>query len=83
MLSCEFCEVSKNTFFTEHLWTAASELKESLMFLKLKTVGTQYKICISKKDKLLFLILRIFALLGNSKKTPSVAQMSIRVFEIM
>ena len=22
--SCEFCEISKNTFFTEHLWTAAS-----------------------------------------------------------
>ena len=21
---CEFCEVSKNTFFTEHLWTTAS-----------------------------------------------------------
>ena len=25
MFSCEFCEISKNTFFTEHLWTAASE----------------------------------------------------------
>ena len=25
VLSCEFCEISKNTFFTEHLWTAASE----------------------------------------------------------
>ena len=23
--SCELCEISKNTFFTEHLWTAASE----------------------------------------------------------
>ena len=22
--SCEFCEISKNTFFTEHLWTTAS-----------------------------------------------------------
>ena len=21
---CEFCEISKNTFFTEHLWTTAS-----------------------------------------------------------
>ena len=21
MFSCEFCEISKNTFFTEHLWT--------------------------------------------------------------
>ena len=22
--SCELCEISKNTFFTEHLWTTAS-----------------------------------------------------------
>ena len=25
VLSCEFCEISKNTFFKEHLWRAASE----------------------------------------------------------
>ena len=25
MFSCEFCENFKNTFFTEHLWTTASE----------------------------------------------------------
>ena len=25
MLSCEFCEISKNTFFTEHLRATASE----------------------------------------------------------
>ena len=24
MFSCEFCEISKNTYFTEHLWTTAS-----------------------------------------------------------
>ena len=24
VLSCKFCEISKNTFFTEHLWTTAS-----------------------------------------------------------
>ena len=24
VFSCEFCEISKNTFFVEHLWTAAS-----------------------------------------------------------
>ena len=23
VFSCEFCEISKNTFFTEHLWTTA------------------------------------------------------------
>ena len=24
VFSCEFCKISKNTFFTEHLWTTAS-----------------------------------------------------------
>ena len=24
VFSCEFCEISKNTFFKEHLWAAAS-----------------------------------------------------------
>ena len=26
VFSCEFCEISKNTFLTEHLWTTASVL---------------------------------------------------------
>ena len=26
VFSCEFCEISKNTFFAEHLWAAASAL---------------------------------------------------------
>ena len=30
MLSCEFCEISKNTFFTEHLWATAS-ISESMI----------------------------------------------------
>ena len=25
VLSCEFCELSKNTLFTEHLWARAPE----------------------------------------------------------
>ena len=24
VFSCEFCEISKNTFFVEHLWATAS-----------------------------------------------------------
>ena len=24
VFSCEFCEISKNIFFTEHLWTTAT-----------------------------------------------------------
>ena len=31
VLSCEFCEISKNTFFTEQLWTAASELVPEML----------------------------------------------------
>ena len=27
MFSCEFCEISKNTFFTEHVWTIASYIQ--------------------------------------------------------
>ena len=29
VFSCEFCEISKNTFFTEHLSTAVSESKSN------------------------------------------------------
>ena len=25
VFSCEFCEISKNTFFTEHLWVTVSD----------------------------------------------------------
>ena len=33
VFSCEFCEISKSTFFTEHLWATASKplkIKKSL-----------------------------------------------------
>ena len=30
MFSCEFCEISKNTFFTEHICATASESEEQL-----------------------------------------------------
>ena len=36
VFSCEFCEISKNTFFAEHLWATASE--QFKMKLK-KTLG--------------------------------------------
>ena len=32
VFSCEFCEISKNTFFTEHLRTTASEVKQNEVF---------------------------------------------------
>ena len=30
-VSCEFCKTFKNTFFTEHLWTTASEILKLLL----------------------------------------------------
>ena len=34
MLSCEFCEIPKNTFFTEHIWTTASEIIQKVASVK-------------------------------------------------
>ena len=31
--SCEFSEISKNTFFTEHLWATASALGNKLLYI--------------------------------------------------
>ena len=33
VFSCEFCEVSKNTFFTEYLWTTVSRAGSLIYFL--------------------------------------------------
>ena len=35
VFSCEFCEISKNTFFTEHLWTTVSDIKKDNSNFKL------------------------------------------------
>ena len=34
MFSCDICEISKNTFFTEHHWTAASVQKKQICFIR-------------------------------------------------
>ena len=39
MFSCEFCEISKNTFPTEHLQTTASEKKVLKFSDKIPLVG--------------------------------------------
>ena len=33
VFSCEFCEISKHTLFTEHLWTTASDFICGLLFI--------------------------------------------------
>ena len=35
VFSCEFCEIFKNTFFTEHVWTTASELINAFYWVNL------------------------------------------------
>ena len=43
--SCDFCEIYKNTFFTEHLWTTASGLATHrptdavIMFKRLENIN--------------------------------------------
>ena len=32
-ISCEFCEISKNTFFTERLWATASQAMLNITFI--------------------------------------------------
>ena len=39
---CEFCEISKNTYFTEHLWSAASAVSN-------KTLKAAVQRCAVKK----------------------------------
>ena len=34
VFACKFCEISKNTFFTEHLWTTASGMAISRSTLR-------------------------------------------------
>ena len=45
VLSCEFCEISKNTFFTERLWTTASETVD-IDALKISLSSALYLFCV-------------------------------------
>ena len=40
MFSCEFCKISKNTFFIEHLWTTVSEDRFFMPWLKQENART-------------------------------------------
>ena len=44
VFSCQFCEISKNTFFTEHLWTIAFNYgmlyRKKKEILKLENLST-------------------------------------------
>ena len=43
MFSCEFCELSRNTFFSEHVWATASALKLPLFHRNLFLSGFKHK----------------------------------------
>ena len=51
VFSCEFCEISKGTFFTEHLLTTASGFLVNLEKIKHGKVGFITKIILNKKYK--------------------------------
>ena len=38
VLSCQCCESSQNSFFTEHLWTAASKLFNIWIYLNIRNI---------------------------------------------
>ena len=42
VFSCEFCEISKNTFFTEHLWATASVSNRRLLNISFSLVKSNY-----------------------------------------
>ena len=44
VFSCEFCEICKNFFFTEHLWAAASGCSEKYLFSKIAIIKNSYNL---------------------------------------
>ena len=60
---CEFCEIFKNTFFTEHLWMTASVNSSETCWLKRLIKETkQHKKTVPYLTELPFLLLRVSAL---------------------
>ena len=50
--SCEYCEISKSTFFQEHLYTAASEVSIGSDYLGLSFWAVAFKILLSNITKI-------------------------------
>ena len=42
MFSCEFCEISKNTFFTDHIWTTGSVIAWNFTDICIVIVNTNF-----------------------------------------
>ena len=56
---CELCEISKNTFFTEQLWVAASDLENFIIFRGLFT--TQLNISDAAFIKIVTIFIKVFS----------------------
>ena len=58
MFSFEFCQISKNTFFTEHLWATASILREGrrLKQIEISIISKLHKENNDKKNVFTFFI---------------------------
>ena len=65
MFSCEFCQISNNTFFTKHLWVTASMLREErrLKEIEISIISKLHKENNNKKNVFTFFI---FYLLWSS-----------------
>ena len=48
VFSCELCEISKNNFFTEHLWTTASEFVTEMLIFRSRLSQMFFKIGVLK-----------------------------------
>ena len=54
VFSYEFCEISKNTFFTEHVWTTASDCWTESVEIEISEHGN--KLSTTKKGQFYFII---------------------------
>ena len=62
VLSCEICEISKNTFFTEHLWTTASKQNKTIQN---KTILLQQILNTSHVDKSQQITINVYRILNE------------------
>ena len=67
MFSCEFCEISKNTFFTEHLQTTASveTVRKACNFIKKRLQHRYFPVNIPEFLEQLFFIEQLRSMLLN------------------
>ena len=61
LFSCEFCEISKNTFFTKHFWTTASKFVTEMLIFRTSCSQLFFKIDVLKNFAILelFLIVKL------------------------